>query len=124
MIRRASGFTLLEVMIALAFIGVALVAVVRAQGQGIRLGDEARFTSRAVFLAGQALAEAQSQADLSPGVRSGRFAEPLDDLGWEREVAPVPGLPGLYRVRVWIHRIGDRPRQGLTLTGFSYLEAR
>lgn len=122
MTRRVRGFTLLEVMIALAFIGVALVAVIRAQGQGVKLGGEARFTSRAVFLAQTKLAEAQSEPDISAGVRTGRFDEPLDDVGWETEIAPVPGLPGLFRVQVWVHREDEPARQGLTLQGFIYRE--
>lgn len=118
--RTARGFTLLEVMIAVAFIGIALVAVVRTQAQGIRLSEEARFTSRAIFLAGTKLAEAQHAADLALGEDKGTYEPPLDFLAWETEVSALPGLPGLYRVQVWIHRV-DRPaRQGLTLQGFAY----
>lgn len=119
---RRAGFSLLEVMIALAVIAIALVAAVRTQGQGIRLTREARFTSRAVFMARQALAAAQADPELEPGVKDGRFDEPLDDMAWEREVTPMPGLPDLYRVRVWVHPHGSPPRQGLSLLGFSYRE--
>ncbi|MBW2140762.1 MAG: prepilin-type N-terminal cleavage/methylation domain-containing protein [Deltaproteobacteria bacterium] len=62
------GFTLLEIMIALAFIGVALVAVIQAQGQGLKLTDQVRFTSRTVFLARELMAEAQTLPGLTDGV--------------------------------------------------------
>lgn len=124
------GFTLLEVMIALAFVALALVAVIRAEGQGLRLAGEARFTSRAVFLANYILADAQSRGDLNPGTKDGSFGgqglddmkiEGLsDDLRWMREVTPVQFFPGLYKVQVWIYLSKTPPRQGLTLQGFAY----
>jgi len=118
--RIVGGFTLLEVMIALAFIGLALVAVVRTQGQAIRLADEARYTSRAVFLARTKLAEIQETSELNLGIQSGRFEQPLDSLGWEAEVSPMPVLPGLFKVQVWVHPVDRPPRQGVTLEGFAY----
>ena len=120
--KRRRGFTLLEVMIAVAFIGLALVAAVRTQGQGMRLSEEARFMSRAVFLAREVLADAQTASALEPGVESEAFPEPLDYLSWEREISPVPNLPGLFKVQVWVYRDGQPSREGLTLTGFAYRE--
>lgn len=118
--RSARGFTLLEVMIALAFIALALVAVIQTQGQALRLADEARYTSRAVFLARTKLAEIQETAELDLGLQSGRFEQPLDSLGWEAEISPMPVLPGLFKVQVWVHPVDRPPRQGVTLQGFAY----
>ncbi|MFH1139340.1 MAG: prepilin-type N-terminal cleavage/methylation domain-containing protein [Pseudomonadota bacterium] len=114
------GFSLLEVIIALALVGVALVAVIRTQGQGIRLSEEARFTAQALFLARQILAE--SQADPENGVQSdyGDFKEPLDFLKWQRDSMAVPGLPGLHRVTVFVQRKEQKEREGVTLETFIY----
>ena len=118
--RRRRGFALLEVMIALAFIGIAMVAVIRTQAQGIKLAEEARFMTRAVFMARHILAVTQAETDLGPGVSDGHFEEPLDNILWEREVGAVPGLPGIFRITVWVHREGEPARQGLNLVGFAY----
>ncbi len=117
---KRSGFTLLEVLISIAFIGIALVAVIRAQGQGITLADEARFTSRAIFLAKLKLAEAQHHPDLTAAEQSGAFAEPLEEFSWDAEINPVTGLPGLYKVQIWVRRTGQKPKQGVMLQGFTY----
>ena len=116
------GFTLLEVMVALAIIGIALVAVLRTQAQGLRLSEEARFTAQALFPARQVLDESKASASLPTGIQSAAFDEPLDHLRWQRDVSPMSGLPGLYKIRVRVHRF-DRPaEQGLSLEGFVYRE--
>jgi len=71
--KQSNGFTLLEIMIAVAFIGIALVAIMKVQGQGIRLTDQARLISRNVFLARQIMAEAQNRKDLAEGLERGTF---------------------------------------------------
>ncbi|MBW2059938.1 MAG: prepilin-type N-terminal cleavage/methylation domain-containing protein [Deltaproteobacteria bacterium] len=121
---RCKGFTLLEIMIALAFIAVALVTVIQAQGQGVKLTEQVRFTSRTVFLARQVMAEAQARADLTEGVERGTFDEPLNDLAWERSVVPLPILQGLYKIVIRIHHTGSPAHEGLVLEGIVYKEPR
>jgi len=48
---RAHGFTLLEVLVALAIVAVALIAVVRALGQSIDLGAGLRDRTLALWVA-------------------------------------------------------------------------
>ena len=109
----------MEVMIAIAFIGVALVAVIRSQGQGIRLAEKARATSRDIFLARQILSETQLASSLSDGTDDGTFEEPLDDHVWEREITAVPGMSALYKVQVWVNNKDNPVRSGVTLQGFA-----
>ena len=124
MTRVRAGFTLLEVMIALAFIAIALVSILEAEGGGIRLTDQARLTTRAVFLARQVMAETQAKGSFSSQVDQGRFEEPLNDLAWEREVSANAWVPGLYKIVVRVHPV-DRPAtEGVTLEGFDYREPR
>ena len=120
--RRGQGFTLLEVMIAVAFIAVAAVAVLRTQGQGLLLAEQARFSSRAVFLARQVLNETHAQTDLLPGQDEAAFPEPLSDMKWQRRVTSVPGFAGLYRVEIRVYSADKTPETGLALTGFTYRE--
>ncbi|MBW2622907.1 MAG: prepilin-type N-terminal cleavage/methylation domain-containing protein [Deltaproteobacteria bacterium] len=120
--KRSNGFTLLEIMIAVAFIGIALISIMKVQGQGIRLTDQARLTSRNVFLARQIMAEAQNLKDLSEGLEQGNFEEPLDYLAWERRMTPVPFMTGLYKISVRIFPAGRSAKGGLLLEGFTYKE--
>ena len=117
---RKSGFSLLEVIIAMALIGIALTAVIRTQGQGVRLSEEARFTTQALFLARMLLAE--SQADPENGVKSddGDFEEPLDFMKWQRDSESIAGLPGLFRVRIYVQRQEAEDREGVMLETFIY----
>ena len=104
------GFTLLEVVVALAIIAISLVAVIRAQNQGLGLEAETRFTARALFLAEYVLSETGMRSDLAPGGNNGEFEDLDSDLAWRTEITSA-GLPGLYRIRVWVHRV-DEPRRG------------
>lgn len=120
--RQRKGFTLLEVMISVAFIGIALVAAISAQGKGVVLADQARFTGQAVFLARYVLSQAQSDPDLDLSGDSQSFVEPLDHLVWDRETEAVAGLPGVYRVQIWVRGEDDPRKSGVTLQGFVYRE--
>ena len=118
--RRGQGFTLLEVMIAVAFIAVAAVAVLRTQGQGLLLAEQARFSTRAVFLARQVFDETYTQTDLLPGQEDAVFPDPLSDLKWQRRVTTVSGYPGLLKIEVRVYQADKHPETGLALTGFTY----
>jgi hypothetical protein len=109
-------------MISVAFIGIALVAAISAQGKGVVLADQARFTGQAVFLARYVLSQAQSDPDLDLSGDSQSFVEPLDHLVWDRETEAVAGLPGVYRVQIWVRGEDDPRKSGVTLQGFVYRE--
>lgn len=119
---RPKGFTLLEIMIAVAFIGIALLSIVKVQGQGIRLIDQAQLTSRNVFLARQILTEAQNKKDITEGLEQGTFEEPLDYLSWESQTTALPFVAGLYKIVVRIFPTGRPAQGGLVLEGFAYKE--
>ncbi|NVL90261.1 MAG: prepilin-type N-terminal cleavage/methylation domain-containing protein [Desulfobacterales bacterium] len=55
-----SGFTLLEVMVAMAIIAIALTAVLGSQSQSLSLAGEAKFNTTAVFLAQHKMAEIEA----------------------------------------------------------------
>jgi general secretion pathway protein I len=103
-----AGFTLLEVLIALALIAVSLVAigsVMSTNARGVRSLEQhvaLMQTTRSVMTSG-----IPPRSDLQPGISEGR----IDDYHWTVEVTPlgggwtvpdadVPWLPELVRVRV------------------------
>jgi general secretion pathway protein I len=80
------GFTLLEVMIAVAILAIALVAVFQSQSQSISMAGNARFLTTASLLAQGRMVEMEAidMAGLSSG--SGDFGEDYPDYVWRVEV--------------------------------------
>jgi general secretion pathway protein I len=84
------GFTLLEVMIALAVISIALLTLLGSQSQGLSLANESRFNTTASLLAQGKMAEIASVGnlgDMPPA--SGDFGEDFPDYVWELSVDDV-----------------------------------
>ena len=83
------GFTLLEVMVAIALIAIALMAVLGSQSQSISLAGEARFNTTAALLAQHKLAEIESQDPEELTANSGDFEEDFPGYTWELAVSNV-----------------------------------
>ena len=98
------GFSLLEVMVAVAILAISLLALINFQGQSMFIVGRAEKLTLANFLARQKMAEvvlAIEKEQFQQGVfsedksESGAFEEPYEDYKWEwkmRKVEiPVPG---------------------------------
>lgn len=84
--RFSPGFTLLEVMVAVAIISIALVTLIGSQSQSVSLAGISRVTLTASRLAREKLAELALAEAENQGTESGRFDEPFADYGWQVEV--------------------------------------
>jgi type II secretion system protein I len=100
------GFTLLEVMIAIAFIGIAMITLLSLHDRNLHSVVSTQEISRAVTL-GQALmtqAETQRYPDL--GRTSGNFEKDYPGkypgYQWQRDVTQTASLPDLRTVTVRI----------------------
>jgi general secretion pathway protein I len=103
--RRLTGFTLIEVLIALAIVGLALGAVAGVFSNGLIGHETASDAEAALALAEEqlALASAPLQPSARSGIYAGRFAwqtavSPYDDGGKEADMPD--SLPRLYRIAV------------------------
>ncbi len=96
------GFTLLEVMVALAILSIALVSILGLQARCIDLEAEVRMRITAICLANQLMAETEMAKDPSAGEKKGDFGEQYPEFIWEKEVYPMP-LPGLLEVHIIVH---------------------
>lgn len=104
--KRHSGFTLIEVLAALAIIGFALGAIASVFGQGLTAHETASEAEMALAVAEEQLALAT--ATPHPGAANGVFA---NRFTWQTNVAPYQdvadktadapsALPPLYRIAV------------------------
>ena len=88
--RSSPGFTLLEVMIAVAIIAIALMAVLGSQSQGLSLAGESRFNRTASLLAQGKISEIEAvkdQRDLNSD--SGDFGDEFPGYTWQLSVHDV-----------------------------------
>ncbi|MDA8126949.1 MAG: prepilin-type N-terminal cleavage/methylation domain-containing protein [Deltaproteobacteria bacterium] len=98
---RSYGFTLLEVMIAMAILAIGLVAVYQSQSQSVSMAGDSRFLTTASLFAQSRMAE----IDADPGAvvsGSGDFGEDFPDYGWQAEVGDVEDNPLLKKISLTV----------------------
>lgn len=105
-----AGFTLIEVMVALFIFSVAVLTLLAARSQTVRLNDEIRLRLRMVDLANMKLAEIVARGFVPPGTLTGRFKPPYHDYLWVEVVSSSP-LPIVRQVRLTVrHGTGAEAR--------------
>lgn len=83
-----AGFTLLEVLIAIAILAVTLTVIFGSQSQSLSLATEAKFKTRAAFLLESKIAEIEAgMVDLYSS--EGEFGDDFPGFQWEIEVEDV-----------------------------------
>ena len=83
------GFTLLEVMVALAIMSIVLVSVYRMHSQSIAMNMTARFYTHAPLLAQFKLAQLEAESDDDLSGDSGDFGEDFPGYSWQVAVNEV-----------------------------------
>lgn len=116
--RGQRGFTLLEVLVATAILGVAVVALLGLHARNLSLAADAENLTIAGALAGDVLSVARLDPALEEGAVSGTFVARRqeadgkariyggprsEDFAWTREVSPT-ALPTLRQIRVRVSR--------------------
>jgi len=87
--KKESGFTLLEVMVALSIIAIALAAVLGLQSQSISLASEAKFGTTASLLAQKKMAEILAETPADVKSDSGDFGDDFPAYAWQSTVNDV-----------------------------------
>lgn len=119
----ARGFTLLEVIVAFALLGLALTLLLGSLSGGARQVSDAGLRTRAVLHAQSLLASAGVEAPLQVGSQSGEWEQ--GRYHWQLQVQPwtepraadapatqSPGAPWLAELQLQV-RWGDSERERL-----------
>ncbi len=84
------GFTLLEVLVALAILAVTLVALLGLRNRDVMLVDQARQMTMGTALARMKMVEAEIAGFPEVGESSGGFGEAYPNFSWRQAVLPTP----------------------------------
>ena len=115
---RRAGFTLVEVLVALAIVSIALLASLRVAGGGTNSVGELRARLLAGWVAENILAEQRARGDWLPlGIQRGTGRQGGLEFAWREEVIATPN-PAFRRVDVFVFAAPEESRSLARLTGF------
>ena len=115
---RRKGFTLVEVLVALAIISIALLAALRVAGGGTNSVGELRARLLAGWVAENLLAEQRARGDWpSLGILGGTQRQGGIEFAWREEVIATPNA-AFRRVDVRVFAAPDGTHALSHLTGF------
>jgi general secretion pathway protein I len=115
---KPAAFTLIEVLIALAIVSIALMAAMRAAGQGTNNVEEMRSRLLASWVAQNRLAEHRARDEWLPlGIQRGTVRQAGMAFAWREEVLATPNA-NFRRVDVVVFAAPEETHSLARLTGF------
>ena len=84
--KKNNGFTLMEVMLAMAILAIALVSVFQSQSQSISMATDSRFQTTAALLAQSKMAEVEAAPSLDISQKDGNFGDDYPDYVWHIKI--------------------------------------
>jgi general secretion pathway protein I len=115
---RFAGFTLVEVLVALAIIAIALMAALRVAGGGTNSTGELRARLFAGWVAQNVLAEQRARSQWpSPGMLRGTQRQGNIDFAWREEVISTPNA-AFRRVDIHVYAVPEESHALAHVTGF------
>lgn len=88
--RAANGFTLLEVMIALAIVSIALVALMGLGNRSIATNQKLEKLTQATLLAQEVMSGIKTAAGGDRSDQKGVFEDPFADFSWQTHYSSTP----------------------------------
>ncbi|MBI4666535.1 MAG: prepilin-type N-terminal cleavage/methylation domain-containing protein [Nitrospinae bacterium] len=105
-IRSEAGFTLLEIMVALAILSISLVTLLTAHGRAMTMTDDAAKLTDAVTMAREEMERMQMEPLPEAGVSEKRRRDDFPWFQWRAEVKETP-FPNVWEVGISVFRAGD-----------------
>ena len=99
--KKASGFTLMEVMIAMTILAIALVAIFQSQSQSISMSTDSRFMTTASLLAQSKMVEVEAASTLDNQTKDGDFGPDYPEYIWHLEVGDTQ-LPQFKKIDITV----------------------
>ena len=109
------GFTLLEVMIAVALIVIALTTLLGSQSQSVSFANSAKFETMAALLAQSKMSEMILQGPDALNSDSGDFGDDYPGYAWDATVSDI-SIEGITSISDYLKQIDLRVTWGV----FSY----
>ncbi|HEY2386631.1 MAG TPA: type II secretion system protein GspI [Candidatus Binatia bacterium] len=117
--RGGAGFTLLEVLVAVAVLGLGLVSLLGLHVRNLDLIARDQRITESTLLARALMTDAEVEPFPEIGLTSGDFEDrypgQFPDLRWEREVSPTP-FPDVHEVRVRVFHGEEESGDDVTLS--------
>jgi len=95
------GFTLMEVMVAMAILAIALVSIFQLQSQSISMATDSRFMTTAALLAQSKMVEVETQSPLSNKTENGDFVPDYPQYAWQLIIGDTQ-LPQFKKIEVTV----------------------
>ncbi len=105
---KARGFTLIEVMVALAVLAIALAAAIEAVSAQVKSADHLRERTFAHWVAMNQVAEIQVMGRYPPVGRERGEAEMAGHTWWWTRIVSDPGVEGVRQVVVEVRARRDQ----------------
>lgn len=118
----AQGFTLLEVMVALAIVSVALVALLSLGNRSVAVQTRLQRLTHATLLAQQKMVETEvssRQGRLERTLQEGNFDAPYEGYRWRLEFAETP-LPSVMLVTVTVVWGDEQRNEAVDVSSFLF----
>jgi general secretion pathway protein I len=117
----SSGFTLLEVMVAVAIVAITLVTLLGLGNRSIDINGRLQKITQATLLAQHKMSEIETLAeqggfDFQPA--EGIFDPPFEDYRWQTRLEDFPILPAIQMVTVVVAWGEERTMDTVDLTSF------
>ena len=113
-----NGFTLVEVLVALAIISIALLAALRVAGGGTNSAGELRARLLAGWVAQNILADQRARAQWpAPGIQRGTQRQGGIEFAWREEIIATPNA-AFRRVDIRVFAAPEEAHSLAHLTGF------
>lgn len=115
---RRTGFTLVEVLVALAIISIALLSALRVAGAGTGSVGELRARLLAGWVAENILAEQRARGEWpSPGIRRGAQMQGGIEFNWREDIIATPNVT-FRRVDIRVYATPEEAHALAHLAGF------